>query len=334
MTLDPTMLSAAAIGGMLGLLTVALLWLTSSGRKTEIKRRIDLVSGGARRRVPTAAIPKALPAAFARRSQSWLLGAWFYRRFAYKPWYQRSIGKLERAGVELAPEQILALTLALATGLAVMARLAAPRLGPLGTGLGLVAGPVVIWLWLKLRASRRLQKFLVGFPDALDLLTRGLRSGLPVAEVLGTIARELPEPVAGIFADLDANLRIGLPLGEALESVAETIDAQEFRFFAISLVLQQETGGNLAEILQNLSQLLRRRNQMQLKIKAMSSEARASAMIIGSLPFVTGAAIYVANPDYIERLFVDPRGWMMLGFAATSMLTGLGIMAKMVRFEV
>jgi tight adherence protein B len=105
-------------------------------------------------------------------------------------------------------------------------------------------------------------------------------------------------------------------------------------FFVISLAIQQETGGNLAEILQNLSNLMRRREQLKLKIKAMSSEARASAMIIGSLPFIMFSVIYLIDPDYVMKLFTDPRGWLLLGGGLISLGLGLGIMSKMVRFEI
>ena len=109
---------------------------------------------------------------------------------------------------------------------------------------------------------------------------------------------------------------------------------QELKFFIISLTIQQETGGNLGEILYNLGTLMRRREQMKLKIKAMSSEARASAMIIGSLPFIMLLVIYVIDPTYIMKLFIDPRGWMLLGAGLTSLGLGIGIMSKMVRFEI
>ena len=112
------------------------------------------------------------------------------------------------------------------------------------------------------------------------------------------------------------------------------LEVQEFKFFMISLTIQQETGGNLGEILQNLGILMRRREQMKLKIKAMSSEARASALIIGSLPFIMFGVIYVIDPEYVMKLFIDPRGWMLLAGGLTSLGLGLGIMGKMIRFEI
>jgi len=117
-------------------------------------------------------------------------------------------------------------------------------------------------------------------------------------------------------------------------STAKRLQIPEFNFLVISMSIQRETGGNLAEIIENLANMVRRREQMRLKVKAMSSEARASAMIIGSLPFIMCALISFINPGYMSTLFVDPRGWIMIGIGLSSLLVGLFIMAKMVRFEI
>lgn len=197
--------------------------------------------------------------------------------------------------------------------------------------LAATAGPA--WL-LRRRIARRERRFLEQLPDALDLVVRAVRSGLPVTEALNSISAEMRDPARMVFRDLCANIRIGMSLPDALAVTAERVPLPEFRFFAISLVVQQETGGNLAEILQNLSAMLRRRYQVRLKIKAMSSEARASALIIGALPFLTGSAIYWINPDYIAKLFIDPRGWLLLAAGGTSLALGLFVMSRMTRFEV
>lgn len=241
---------------------------------------------------------------------------------------------LDRAGIRLAVSDVVLASLALGGVIASFAGFV------LGTGwvvapaLGVIASVAAPAIFVRRGVARREARFLASFPDALDLVVRGIKSGLPVTEALQAIAREMPEPTASLFGELYANLRIGKTLNEALEAAGKHMNLPEFRFFAISLVVQQETGGNLSEILQNLATMLRRRQQMRLKIKAMSSEARASAMIIGSLPFVTGTVIYWVNPDYITKLFTDPRGWLMLGFAVGSMIMGVAVMAKMVRFEI
>ena len=123
-------------------------------------------------------------------------------------------------------------------------------------------------------------------------------------------------------------------MDEALWAAARRIGIPEFKFFVISLSIQQETGGNLAETLENLSDMVRRREQMRLKVKAMSSEARASAMIIGSLPFVMAGIISFVNPGYMHTLFTDPRGWVMMGIGFTSLAVGLGVMTKMIKFDI
>ena len=182
--------------------------------------------------------------------------------------------------------------------------------------------------------ARRRVQFLARFPDAVDLIVRGVRSGLPVAEAIHNAGTEIPGRVGEVFGEITGNLRVGMTLDEALWLVARRIQIEEFKFFVISLAVQQETGGNLAEILHNLSQLMRRREQVKLKIRALSSEARASAGIIGALPFVMFAVIFAINPSYLMVLFTDPRGWMLLGLGFLSLGSGIAIMVKMIRFEI
>ncbi|MEQ9360328.1 MAG: type II secretion system F family protein, partial [Rhodospirillales bacterium] len=129
-------------------------------------------------------------------------------------------------------------------------------------------------------------------------------------------------------------VKFGAKINDALWATAHRLDIPEFKFFVVSLSVQQETGGNLAETLANLSDILRRRRQMKLKIKAMSSEAKASAMILGSLPFVMFCIIYLMNPDYESLLFTDPRGRLILGGGLVAMAMGVFVMSRMVRFEI
>jgi tight adherence protein B len=182
--------------------------------------------------------------------------------------------------------------------------------------------------------TNRTKKFSALLPEALDLIVRGVRSGLPVNETMKTIAEEIADPVGLEFQRISDQAKIGVSMDEAMWSTAKRLQIPEFNFLVISMSIQRETGGNLAEILENLANMVRRREQMRLKVKAMSSEARASAMIIGSLPFIMCALISFINPRYMSTLFVDPRGWIMIGIGLTSLLVGLFIMAKMVRFEI
>lgn len=182
--------------------------------------------------------------------------------------------------------------------------------------------------------SRRVRQFTALLPEALDLIVRGIRSGLPATEAINTIGTEIADPIGSEFRRASDQVKIGVNLDEALWQTARRLRVPEFNFLVISLSIQQETGGNLAEILEKLSDMVRRREQMKLKIKAMSSEARASAMIIGSLPFVMGGLIYLINPGYMDKLLFDPRGWVMLAVGATSMTFGVVVMAKLVKFDI
>jgi tight adherence protein B len=200
--------------------------------------------------------------------------------------------------------------------------------------VSVVVGVGVPHLLLQRSIRRRLRKFILNLPDAIDLIVRGVKSGLPVTEAINAIGQEMEDPIGYEFRQVSAQLQIGVELDEALWSTARRLDIQEFKFFVISLSIQRETGGNLAEVLENLSALIRRREQVNLKIKAMSSEARASAMIVGSLPFIMAVLIYLVNHDYIMQLFTDPRGWLLVGIGLTSLLLGVLVMAKMIRFEI
>ncbi|MDX1541434.1 MAG: type II secretion system F family protein [Geminicoccaceae bacterium] len=242
--------------------------------------------------------------------------------------------RLERSGLKLAVGDYLLICLGLAVGSGVA----------LGWGYGLgwmLALPAAIAIGVGLphfyvgrRIAKRTKRFISLLPEALDLIVRGIRSGLPASEAINTIGREIDAPVGTEFQNVADQVKIGVNLDEALWATAKRLQIPEFNFLVISLAIQQETGGNLAEILEKLSDMVRRREQMRLKIKAMSSEARASAMIIGSLPFIMGTIIYLINPEYIGKLFTDPRGWVMIGIGLTSLSLGLGVMAKMVRFEI
>jgi tight adherence protein B len=182
--------------------------------------------------------------------------------------------------------------------------------------------------------KRRLFKFNNLFPEAIDLIVRGLRSGLPVSESIKQVAREIADPVGTEFSQIADSITFGMTMQEALWAAAGRLDIPEYRFFAITLAIQQETGGNLAETLENLSTVLRRRKQMRLKIKALSSEAKASAYIIGSLPFLMFGIILIMNPAYAMKLFNDPRGLIMVAAGFCCYALGIGIMAKMIRFEI
>lgn len=182
--------------------------------------------------------------------------------------------------------------------------------------------------------KRRTNGFTAKFPDAIDLLVRGLRSGLPVGETLGVVASEVPGPVGAEFRAVTERIRIGRTMEEALQETANKLGTAEFQFFVITLAIQRETGGNLAETLSNLGDVLRKRAQMKLKIRAMSSESKASAYIVGSLPFIVFGMIYWVNPTYLGGFFLDER-LIVIGLGGLVWMSiGGFIMAKMVSFEI
>lgn len=182
--------------------------------------------------------------------------------------------------------------------------------------------------------KRRVAAFTAKFPDAIELLVRGLRSGLPITETMQVVGAEIPGPVGEEFRAVSDKMKIGRSMDVALQETADRLGTPEFQFFVITIAIQRETGGNLAETLQNLATVLRQRAQMKLKIKAMSSESKASAYIVGSLPFVVFTLIYMINPPYMVQFFSDPRLMVAGGGGLIWMSIGAFIMAKMVSFEI
>jgi tight adherence protein B len=182
--------------------------------------------------------------------------------------------------------------------------------------------------------KKRLAKFTARFPDAIELMVRGLRSGLPISETMGIVADEIPGPVAIEFRGVSDKMKIGRTMEAALQESADRLGTPEFQFFVISLAIQRETGGNLAETLSNLADVLRKRAQMKLKIRAMSSESKASAWIVGALPFIVFGLIMFINPSYMQDFFIDERLMIAGGGGLMWMGIGVFIMSRMVNFEI
>jgi tight adherence protein B len=182
--------------------------------------------------------------------------------------------------------------------------------------------------------TKRVAKFTSNFPDAIELMVRGLRSGLPITETLGIVASEIPGPVGLEFRMVADKMKIGRTMEAALQDTADRLGTPEFQFFVITLAIQRETGGNLAETLSNLADVLRKRSQMRLKIRAMSSESKASAYIIGALPFVVFTLVTLINPQYMGGFFTDQR-LIVAGIGGMIWMSiGAFIMAKMINFEI
>jgi tight adherence protein B len=199
---------------------------------------------------------------------------------------------------------------------------------------GLFLGMVLTDQFVKFRGGRRANRFMKQLPDAIDTIIRGIRSGLPVIECIGGVGKEFGDPVGEHFRTISERVALGETLDGALWRVARVISKPEMDFFAMSISIQVETGGSLSEALGNLVDLLRARERMKLKIKAISSEAKASALIIGALPFMMLALLMMMSPDYIMPLFTDPRGHIMLGAGVTSIGIGAFVMWRMTQFEI
>jgi tight adherence protein B len=331
---DPNLLSAAVFGGCLLLVgLISVLWFALFQQdERRLRQRLERLQSGPRGPRPDQ---DSQPLESLRRNRQDSSIATFDRlikralpnvnllrlRLARSGWPLK-IGDYLLACLVLGAVSAVALAVAFDLSLLISALLA------IVTGVGL---PHVV---LSRRIAARMKKFVRLLPEALDLIVRGIRSGLPASEALRTIAEEIQDPVGGEFRDVTDQMRIGVAMDEAMWATARRLAIPEFNFLVISLAIQQETGGNLAEILEKLSDMVRRREQMRLKVKAMSSEARASAMIIGSLPFVMAAVISVVNPEYMSILFTDPRGYLMIGVGLTSLLIGVVVMAKMIKFEI
>jgi tight adherence protein B len=188
------------------------------------------------------------------------------------------------------------------------------------------------WLLSYLK-KRREAKFLNLFPDAVDIIVRGVKAGLPLLDCLKMITVESSEPVKSEFRTIVETQAIGMPLGEACGKLYEEMPVPEANFFGIVVTIQQKSGGNLAEALGNLSRVLRDRKKMKAKIRAMSQEAKASAAIIGALPIAVMTLVYITSPQYISLLWTEPLGRAMLAASAFWMTMGVLVMKKMINFD-
>ncbi|WP_066555713.1 type II secretion system F family protein [Croceicoccus bisphenolivorans] len=241
--------------------------------------------------------------------------------------------RLDRTGKDITVNQYLygSAGIGILVALPIMLIFGAPLLG---LAVGAMAGAGVPHLAVKYLIAKRTKAFNSKFPDGIELLVRGLRAGLPVTETMAVVAGEVPGPVGEEFRAVVDRVKVGKSLDDSLQETADKLDLPEFKFFCISLAIQRETGGNLAETLSNLAKVLRDRMQMKLKIRAMSSEAKASAYIVGALPFVVFTMVYMLNPKYLGGFFTDDR-LIIAGLGGLVWMSiGGFVMYKMVSFEI
>src|SRR5690348_5134092 len=223
-------------------------------------------------------------------------------------------------------------------GLAVLAAITLACTTPIGVVasllVGLMIGTALPHMVVGRMGKRRVAAFVNLFPEAIDLMVRALRSGLPISEAIVGAGREIGDPVGNELGRVEGGMRMGRDLETMLWDIANRIDVPEFRFFIIALSVQRETGGNLAETLANLGDVLRRRRQMRAKVRAMSSETRATTMILAGMPVLVIVMLVLTSPHYLEPLYRDIRGFLLDGLALAMLGTGVGIMTKMARFEI
>jgi tight adherence protein B len=206
--------------------------------------------------------------------------------------------------------------------------------GPLAAlGLAFAAGFGLPRWALSFLKKRREKHFLRALPDAVDVIVRGIKAGLPLFDSIKVVAADAPEPLKGEFLAIIETQAIGMPLGEACTRLFERMPVPEANFFGIVIAIQQKSGGNLSEALGNLSKVLRDRKKMAEKIQAMSMEAKASAGIIGSLPPIVMLLVYLSTPDYISLLWTHPTGQLMLVGCVIWMSIGILVMKKMINFN-
>ncbi|MCA1490047.1 type II secretion system F family protein [Sinorhizobium alkalisoli] len=207
--------------------------------------------------------------------------------------------------------------------------------GPwIALGVGLIAAAGLPRWTVGFLVKRRCMKFLNEFPNALDVMVRSIKSGLPLNDALRLIASDGQEPVKTEFRRVVESQQVGLNVPEACARMIQSVPLPEVNFFAIVIAIQAQAGGNLSEALSNLSKVLRERKKMKAKVSALSMEAKASAAIIGALPFIVSLLVYLTSPDYMMVLFTDPRGHIIMGASAVWMSIGILVMRNMINFDI
>jgi tight adherence protein B len=240
--------------------------------------------------------------------------------------------RIAQAGLSWTKKQFILISVALgAVALAICYVTGVPLLP--AAGFGIAAGFGLPRWVLGFLKKRREKKFLEALPDAIDVIVRGIKAGLPLFDSLKVVATDAPEPLRSEFQAIIETQTIGLPLGDACQRLYERMPLPESNFFGIVIAIQTKTGGNLSEALSNLSKVLRDRRRMAAKIQAMSMEAKASAAIIGALPPLVMIMVYILTPDYISLLWTHPTGRLMLAGCVMWMATGIFVMKKMINFD-
>jgi tight adherence protein B len=300
-----------------------------SGERTVEKRRESVAKPERATRAAAAAAARAGPKVRREQVEDTLKELEQRQKKAKRP--PISV-RISQAGLSWSKKQFIIISAVCGVAAAVVTFVTG--LGALAAlGVGFAGGfGLPRWL-LGFLKKRREKNFLNTFPDAVDIIVRGIKAGLPLLDCLKMIANEAPEPVRGEFRAIVETQTIGLPLGEACAKLYERMPLPEANFFGIVISIQQKAGGNLSEALGNLSRVLRDRKKMKAKIRAMSMEAKASAMIIAALPITVMLLVYITSPTYIELLWIEQIGRFMLACCVVWMGFGVLVMKKMINFD-
>jgi tight adherence protein B len=332
------------MGSLAVVLSVAVLTMLSAGglayallygrieQEDAVARRLDFVQNRAR----TEVVPRSRPASDPARRRKQLQDTLKELEAQQKAKARQSSSptmavRIQQAGLSWSRRTFIIISIATGTVTFLISWIFLPAYAAFAFGLaGLLGLPR--WVVNRLR-TRRIRKFVDEFANAIDVIVRGVKSGLPLADCMRIIANEAAEPVKSEFRTIIESQALGIPLSEAVNKLHDRVPVPEASFFGIVVAIQQRAGGNLSEALGNLSRVLRDRKKMKGKIGAMAMEAKASAWIIGSLPIVVMVLVYLTSPNYIMLLFTEQLGNVILGAGAVWMLIGVFVMRRMINFD-
>ena len=311
-----------------------LLVLMASAKKIKdtrnLKRRIDAI----KQRKYNAENQQKSPIENSLRKKELKNKGILYELLKPFPDSKRIANLLDRAGVNMTPKQFIMRRIISVVAIILVISVILKKTILIAIPIAIILGILLPFKLLQRKINKEAQEFLRAFPEAIDLIVRGLRSGLPISESIVQLSTEMADPIGSTFANLANIMKLGVPLEKALMETAQKLQLREFYFFTTSIILQRETGGNLSEILNNLSEVLRLRFMMKLKIHALTSEARASSYIIGAIPFVIISAVSFLSPAYLLPLINDEGGNQALAVSVFMLVFGMWVMNRMAQFEI
>ncbi|MEN8236913.1 MAG: type II secretion system F family protein [Pseudomonadota bacterium] len=316
-----TFLSIAAAVFFLSITCIIFLFIGRRAAQSKLKSRLDSMTEKGKAQISKTAL-------FQYERETLL-------QKKFKRYHKGSMSQtLKQRGIRLSPIVFFSLFFAATVLLAMSIQFSLE--------LGMLTSSVVSFVFLGLSVNfylstvktRQEQAFLMLFPVALDIISRGLRAGTTVEKTFMTVAQEVEAPIGPEFATICKQINFGMPFEDALRASVDRVQVKDYAFFVVALIIQRRTGGSLSELVGNISAIIRRRQELKLKIKALSSEARATGMIVGSLPFLAMLGMLFFSPDYIETFQKDPAGRKLMALAMGLILTCVIVIRRMVRFRI